>query len=84
MGALCLLPPGKGALCGSACEHAACHLAKEIAPMPCMLCGKHPGFGVPIYCLLYLLVEPATIANTLDNKSVAVAGVSATWTQSTQ
>lgn len=50
MGALCLLPPGKGALCATACEHEACRLVREIAAKACMLCKKELGFGVPIYC----------------------------------
>lgn len=50
MGALCLLPPGKGALCATACEHEACRLVREVAAKPCMLCKKELGFGVPIYC----------------------------------
>jgi len=50
MGALCLLPPGKGALCEGTCGHEACRLVREIAARPCMLCSKELGFGVPVYC----------------------------------
>ena len=50
MGALCLLPPGKGALCLDACEDEACRLVREIAARPCVLFKKELGFGVPIYC----------------------------------
>jgi len=50
MGALCLLPPGRGALCAESCDHPRCKLVREIAATRCKLCHEPLGFKRAIYC----------------------------------
>src|SRR5947209_5331785 len=50
MGALSLIPPGRGALCVEPCDHETCRLVRDVAARPCMLCKKPLGFGTAVYC----------------------------------
>lgn len=66
MGALTLLPPGRGGPCTEPCSHESCEAHRRVAATPCSICGQPLGFGVPVYCYKEAMGHAAGIEDSMN------------------